>query len=529
MRFSFAKLKMNPSLILLYLLVLFPVLTMCYFLVSDYSRMQQEEVDKNEQMAQVLAENLDSYLANIKRTLETVGTLAEVRNKDQAKIESIFQSLLLADKQVAMYWMADSSCKVVAMYPEPATNNRIPGFIENLLNKPTFVSEPHIGAKTGIETITVSTLVKDNNNKTIGVIVASVPLENLRQKLLTKVGISGFPILVTKSGKFLVHPQRDLISKKIGPEHEIFKTIIKGGSGTIDGVATFDNQDKYYSYVPLKQADWVVAVIQPASEFHLQSISFLTRNAVIIILTLFLVVLAAYYLMLFRKREEEGRLLQEEKLSVVAQLAAGIAHEIRNPMTSIKGFAQLAATSKTGLTPEQINIVINESERIESLIRETILLAKPTQIDFNPVNLTKLLDDVTKLMQPQLQLKDVELTVTVEKVIPMILGEPNHLKQVFINLIKNSIDAVPDYGGQVFINLKRIDQNAVITTSDNGCGISPDIQKKLGYPFVTTKDEGTGMGLTVSYRIIQNHGGKISAKSDARNGTTFTIELPILR
>ena len=527
MRSSSEKTK-NPSLILLYILVLIPVLTMCYFLVLDYSHQQQEEIYKNEQMAKVLAENLDSYLENIKSTLETMASLPEVKNKERAKIEAIFEDLMLTDNQVALYWAADSN-KLVAKYPRVTPDNYDSGYIKSIIDKKGYVGEPHIGRNTKLETVNITTLIKDDKGTTIGVIGASLPLEHLRQKLLTKVGKTGFPILVTKSGKFLVHPKRNLISKKIGPDDPITKTIQKGGSGTLDIVAPFDNQEKFFSYVPLKQADWVVLVIQPLSEFHSWTIEFFTRNGVIIILVLFLVVLAAYYLMLFRKREEEAKQLQAEKLSVIGQLAAGMAHEIRNPMTSIKGFAQLAATSKNGLTSEQLNIIINESERIEGIIRETMLLAKPAQIDFKPVDLGKLANEVEILMLPQLNLKNVELIITIEKSLPTVLGEANHLKQVFINLIKNSIDAVPGIGGQILIDIKRVHRKIVITTQDNGCGIPPGVIKKLGNPFITTKDDGTGLGLTVSYRIIQNHGGKISVKSDSRNGTTFTIELPIDR
>lgn len=523
------KIKTSPSLIFLYLMVLIPVLTMCYFLVMDYSQLQQEEIRKNEQMAAVLAENLDSYLENVKNILAAVSNLPDVQNKDRLKIEAIFQSLKLTDDQIGMYWAADNDCNVIAMYPERRTNGHNPDFIKELLQNPSFVSEPHTGASSGVKVITISTLIKDKNGRTKGVIVASIPLENLRKKLQMKVGRTGYPILVTKSGKFLVHPQREIINKKIGPDDPITKTIQKGGSGTLHVVAAFDNQEKFFSYVPLKQADWIVLVIQPVSEFHTQTWSFFTRNAVIVVLILFLVVLAAYCLVIFRKREEAARILQAEKLSVVGQLAAGMAHEIRNPMTSIKGFAQLAATSEKGLTADQINIIINEADRIESIIRETMLLAKPVHIEFKPVDLEKLLREIEILMQPQLSPKHAQLTVQVEKDIPLIVGEPNHLKQVFINLIKNSIEALPDYGGHVLVHVKRTNHSIVITTHDNGCGIPPDIQKRLGDPFVSSKETGTGLGLTVSYRIIQNHGGKISVQSDPQNGTTFTIELPLDR
>lgn len=520
------KIKTIPSLMFLYLVVLIPVLTMCYFMLADYSHLQQEEIKKNEQMAAVLAQNLDSYLENIKNTLDAVAHIPEVQNKERSKIETIFQSLQLTDKEVGMYWAADTNHNIIAMYPKRKVNKHNPGFIKVLLQNPTFVSEPHQGASSGVEVITISTQIKDKNNRTTGAIVASIPLENLQKKLQLKVGTTGYPILITKTGRFLVHPQRDVINKKIGPDDPITKTIQKGGSGTMDIVAPFDNKEKFFSYVPLKQADWIIVVIQPVSEFHTQTLLFLTRNAVIMILVFFLVVLAAYCLVIIRNQEEETRIMQAEKLSVVGQLAAGMAHEIRNPMTSIKGFAQLAATSEQGLTADQINIIINEADRIESIIRETMMLAKPAQIEFKSVDLAKLFNEIEIIMHPQLSPKQAQLTVQIEKDTPMIVGEPNHLKQVFINLIKNSIEALPDSGGQVEIHVKRTHHGIIITTHDNGCGISPDILKRLGDPFVSNKETGTGLGLTVSYRIIQNHGGKIKAESDPQNGTTFTVTLP---
>lgn len=526
MRFFLLRSKKNLSLFLLYLLVFIPVLTMSYFLVADYSHSQQEEINKNEQMAAVLAENLDSYLENTKRTLETLASLEEVKNKDRVKIESIFQNLMFADTNVALYWASDLTGPY-ALYPRIGADKHNPEYIKSIYDKRGYVSEPHVGANSELEVVTVTTLVSNKKGLTIGVIGASLPVEYLQHKLQTKVGKTGFPILVTNSGQFLVHPERELASKKFKPDDLIFRAIQKGGSGTVDMVAALDNREKFFSYVPLKQADWAVIVIQPVSEFHNLTKSFLSRNAVIIILVLFLVVLAGYYLILYRKQEEEAKIMQAEKLYVVGQLAAGMAHEIRNPMTTIKGFAQLAATGKTGLTHEQLNIIINESDRIESIIRETILLAKPTSLDFNPVDISSLLHEVGKLMQTQLDSKNVKLTITVEKDLPVVSGEPNHLKQVFINLIKNSIDAVPGSGGLIFVYAKRVNRNVMITTQDNGCGILPDIQKKLGNPFVTTKDDGTGLGLTVSYSIIQNHGGTIGVKSDAQAGTIFTIELPI--
>lgn len=522
----FTKIKNNPSLLFLNLIVLIPVLTMSYFLVSDYYYREEAEVKKNEQMAEVLAQNLDSYLDNVKATLISVSTLPPVQNRDRPIIETIFEGLMLADNQVIRYWAADVKGQIIAMHPYTWQEKQDEVFINDILKKPNFISGPRVDPLTGLEIITLSTLITDRNGNLKGVVGAAISLENLTKKLLLKVGTNGFPVLVTKTGTFLVHPKMEKINKKIKIEDPIFQASIKGGSGTLDRVDLFDNKRKFFSYVPLKQADWIVVVIQPLSEFHAQTFHFFTRNGVIIILAIFVVVLGAYYLILFRKREEEARISHAEKLSVVGQLAAGMAHEIRNPLTTIKGFAQLAATREVN-TLDYLNIIISEVDRIESIVKETMLLAKPTPVEFKTVNLQQLIEELQALVQPLANQKEVRLFVTIEEYLPTIVGESNHLKQVFINLIKNSVEAVPDTGGQIFLNVKKTNFNIIIIIQDNGCGIPPKVLEKLGTPFVSTKENGTGLGIMVSYRIIQNHGGKIKVQSTQGEGTIFTIELPI--
>lgn len=523
---SFKRTHSNTSLIFLYLIVLVPVLTMCYFIYSDYLYRERAEITKNEQMARVLADNLDSYLENVKTTLVSLTTLGPVQNGERAKIEALLQGIKLGDKQVSLCWVSDVNGKIIAKYPNNRPDNQ--NKIAELYSNSVHVSEPRKGTLSGVEIISVSAPIMDDRGHIKGVIGASIPLENLRKKMLLKVGNTGFPILVSKKGTFLVHPKREEIAKKIKLNDPIFQVINKGGSGTLDIVAPFDGQRKFFSYVPLNQADWIVLVIQPLAEFQAQRVQLITRNGVIFILTFFLVLMGAYYLTLFRKREEDAKIFQAEKLSVIGQLAAGMAHEIRNPLTSIKGFAQLAASCGKGLTSEHLDIIISEVDRIESIVKETRLLAKPAPIEFKPIDVGQLFQEVYTLMNPQVQLKGATLTMQLENALPQIEGERNHLKQVLINLIKNSIEAVPEQRGRIDIKVARDKKRLAITVWDNGSGISPELITKLGNPFVSTKENGTGLGLMVTYRIIQNHGGKINVTSFPGGGTTFTIKLPTI-
>lgn len=522
----YKKIKKSPNLIFLYLMVLIPILIMCYFLITDYSRLQQETLDRNEQMARMLAENLDAFLENEKTVLKSIGQLPSIQRRHRFGIEAILKSFKSRDNLISLLWVADENGKIIAKYPNSGADKQDKSFIQQA-EKSKFISEPHQGTISGVKVITISSLIRDQHGEVKGIAGASIPLEKLRQKLLLKIGQTGFPILVTKSGNFLVYPKNEESSKKISPNDPVFQAISRGDSGTLDMVDPFDSQRKFYSYFPLLQADWIVLVVQPVSEFHAKTYAFFSRNVVVIILALFLVILAAYYLRLSIDREEEHRALQAEKLAIVGQLAAGMAHEIRNPLTSIKGFAQLAASRGNALTPEQLKIIMEETDRIEGIVKETLMLAKPAPIEFKPVSLPQLLGEVQVLMEPQLNMKGVELIITAAPGLPVIVAEPNHLKQVLINLIKNSVEASPATGGQIYIDIKLENNRIVLVTRDNGCGIPPDILRNLGSPFVSTKETGTGLGLTVSFKIIQNHGGKMTVSSAVGKGTTFTIQLPV--
>ncbi|AZB42603.1 PAS domain S-box protein [Bacillus sp. FJAT-42376] len=227
---------------------------------------------------------------------------------------------------------------------------------------------------------------------------------------------------------------------------------------------------------------------------------------------------------LSEKKKTEELMLQSEKLSVAGQLAAGIAHEIRNPLTAIKGFLQLMRT-KENRGDQYFDIVFGELDRIELILSELLVLAKPQTSMFVETDLKKLILEVTTLLETQANLNGV----FIENIHPdgesMLFGDPNQLKQVFINLIKNAIDAMPS-GGKVRISTKAAGDKIIAVVEDEGEGIPQSILKKIGSPFFTTKEKGTGLGLMITYKIIENHFGKVDLDSQIGKGTTFTISFP---
>ncbi|RNB89583.1 PAS domain S-box protein [Brevibacillus fluminis] len=219
-------------------------------------------------------------------------------------------------------------------------------------------------------------------------------------------------------------------------------------------------------------------------------------------------------------------LRNQEKLSLAGQLAAGIAHEIRNPLTSLKGFLQLMQAHGTGKR-EYFQIMSSELNRIEGIVGEMLSLAKPASVQFKESDLVELLKHVVTLLETKAILNNVVIKAAYEVKTAVIHCDENQLKQAFINFIKNGIEAMPD-GGEIFIHLCAPEDTSYrIVFSDQGCGIPEAQLEKLGEPFFTTKHFGTGLGFMMSEKIIRQHQGSIRIESQLNKGTKILVELPI--
>ncbi|KQL49150.1 diguanylate cyclase [Brevibacillus choshinensis] len=223
--------------------------------------------------------------------------------------------------------------------------------------------------------------------------------------------------------------------------------------------------------------------------------------------------------------ETKELLRQSDKLSAIGQLAAGIAHEIRNPLTSLRGFVQLLQASMAD--QRYCEIMLSELDRINFIVTELLVLAKPQGMKFLKKNPGQIVQNVVSLLESQANMNNVIFHVNMDSQLPMISCDENQLKQVFINICKNAIEALPE-GGEVFVEGKTLmDSRIQISIRDTGCGIEPNRLPRLGEPFYTTKENGTGLGLMVSYRILEDHGGSFSIESERDKGTTVHITLPV--
>ncbi|CAG9607159.1 PAS domain-containing sensor histidine kinase [Pseudoneobacillus rhizosphaerae] len=224
--------------------------------------------------------------------------------------------------------------------------------------------------------------------------------------------------------------------------------------------------------------------------------------------------------------KNDAALRNLDRLSIIGQLAAGVAHEIRNPLTSLKGFSKLLKRSNNREAEENyLSIIMEELDRIDMIVNEFMSLAKPQAIQFERENLISILDSTVKILHPQALMYNVQIQYEyLDGDIP-ILCNPNQLKQVFVNFIKNAIESMPK-GGLVHIAVVKLKKNRVlITFADKGVGIGEEMMHYLGTPFYTTKDKGIGLGLTVSNKIILEHNGTMKIDSQIGKGTTVSVEL----
>lgn len=226
-----------------------------------------------------------------------------------------------------------------------------------------------------------------------------------------------------------------------------------------------------------------------------------------------------------RKRTEE-MLRRSEKLSVVGQLAAGVAHEIRNPLTTLKGFVQLQQLRGEG-NPHHLELMLAELDRINFIVSEFLILSKPQLNHFQIKDLASILLEMLQLLETQANLNNIVIHTEIEPDLPKIKCEENQLKQVFINVLKNGMEAMPE-GGDIRIQVKRVDANRVmIRFMDHGCGIPEEHLARLGEPFFTNKENGNGLGIMVSQQIVANHKGNMLIRSELGKGTCVDIVLPV--
>ncbi|MBY0156111.1 PAS domain S-box protein [Cytobacillus firmus] len=226
-----------------------------------------------------------------------------------------------------------------------------------------------------------------------------------------------------------------------------------------------------------------------------------------------------------RKKTEEV-LHQQDKLAAVGQLAAGVAHEIRNPLTTMKGYTEFLKLEETHEErQEYLSIILDEIDRVNNIVEDFMVLAKPKAAELEERDIIPIIKNVVSFLEFEARNRNVKIGFEYQQDIIQIECDENRLKQVLLNFIKNGIEAMPD-GGNITVRAGIINNQVQIAIKDTGVGIPQEKLKNIGEPFFTTKKNGNGLGLMVSFKIIESHNGKVFIESELNKGTTFNIVLP---
>ncbi len=370
----------------------------------------------------------------------------------------------------------------------------------------------------------------------------------------------GSLMLVDKdTGELYLRAARNLGEKfargfRLKVEHSIAGQVVKTGQSILQSTQAQETLKVKTGYlvkslvnVPLKAKDEVIGVLavnnkvasKPFTDNDVHLLSALADYATIAIVN------AQLYEETKRWSEElehkveertqelraaQEQLLQSEKLASIGQLAAGVAHEINNPMGVILGFAQGILKTLPEDDPLRKPLITMEKEslRCKRTVQNLLDFARHSEPTLQLTNINELIDASCELVKHQISLHNVKLVKGYDPTLPSIMADPNQLQQVFINIMLNAYQAMPD-GGTLHITTRTVGSELQVIFADTGTGIPPENIQNIFDPFFTTKEvgEGTGLGLSVSYGIVKAHGGDIEVESQVGKGTTFLIKLPL--
>jgi len=225
----------------------------------------------------------------------------------------------------------------------------------------------------------------------------------------------------------------------------------------------------------------------------------------------------------------QGRLLRSEKLAAVGQLAAGVAHEINNPLAVILGRAEFLASELKNADPtmiKSINAIERETERASLIVKKLLSFSRESKPKLEFIDTNQVLENALTLARNQLLIEGIKVNKELDSNLPKILADAQQIQQVFINIILNAFQAMPN-GGELSVATYSKDNFVEIKFIDTGTGITKEHLSKIFDPFFSGQKEGTGLGLSISHAIIQKHKGSIEVESEAGKGSTFTVKLPV--
>ncbi len=385
-----------------------------------------------------------------------------------------------------------------------------------------------------------------------GAVVLSVDIQDVARRFLSgiKSGSRGYAWMMDEKGNLLYHPtQPDMVGRNLYRTdsscfkcHKTFDTekrIIQGKGDYYGRYVAPTGEDKIlaFSTTAVGNSRWIVAVSAPYSEVTL-SIKRSMRLYSWIIILIFIVTsgVSALFIVLYRKREKaeerarhekELEMMHSEKLSALERLTSGITSEIGNPLTSVFSFLRvLMDMERDEFKKETLETIFLHMNRISDIIKQLSGFSRMLPVELKPIRVNSIVENSLSLIRYDKRIQGITIMKDLAPDLPVLTTDVSRLSQVIVNLVLNAADAMPN-GGTLTIRSMAINKSIVIAFEDTGVGIDKGNLNRVFEPFYTTKRDGTGLGLAVSYSIIKQLNGSLTAESEINKGSRFVITLPI--
>lgn len=391
-------------------------------------------------------------------------------------------------------------------------------------------------------------------------------------------GVSGYPWIIDQNGVFLAHHEQGFVGRDAlevrrqrSPQmtftglSEIQEKLLRGEEGVGEYISGWHRQrvgetPKLAAFTPIRfdkglirsvtevenpdRNLWGVAVVAPMDEVAGQ-VSAVTRQelflvaffflAVILVPLALIIVALSWNKVLAREvnlkteelLESQERLVRSERFAAVGEAAAYVSHEIKNPLMVIGGLARQVQKKLEGEPSlvEKLEIIRTEVQRLENFLGEIRDFTRPAAPVKQEIDLNKVIHEVDALLEGEAKNRGISLEEELAPHLPAISADPNQMRQVLLNLIKNAFEAL-DSGGRVTLRSGAENRQVWFTVQDTGTGMPPEVLDKIFNPFFTTKEKGSGLGLAVIHKIVSDHQGVVNVKSSPEQGTTITVKLP---
>ncbi len=555
----------------------------CY--ESLRSQKQQDELV----IARNIAAQVDETLAKAKETVRALAEHPDVQGADPSARRRALTLVVNVTELIDGLFLTDAAGNVLERdLAAPRVEGLLPADVAGEFLRPALLSRkvPSLRvARTKAGELVAGITAPVQGGKRPGEFVIGVIL--LRNHSMggiedIRIGKSGYAFLVDDQRRIIVHPQREKLLEDIS---QPVRGLADAGRGGVTGYVNAEGLSIGAAFAPVRETGWGVVVRQPTSESYAFANSVFKKLVFLFVAALAAAMAAgiflagriagpvtalvkgvrgisagnldarippsgldeigalgqAFNLMTSRLKEHlaetarahqevleaERRLAQSEKLAAVGQLAAGLAHEINNPLNIISGFAEVLLEKAPPEDPARgpLMEIGREAGRCQRLIRDLLHFAKPRASERGPCDVGVLLGETLALVKPQARSRGIEVLFEAAPGVPEIEADRDQLKQVFLNLALNACQAMPS-GGLLAFRVRPADRGIEVSVADTGSGIAPEHMKDLFNPFFTTREDGTGLGLATSYATVERHGGRIEVSSEKGRGTVFRVLLP---